>query len=731
MGNRELFLLARAKTLKSFIRKALVPLLYSLALAPAWGDRVISVSDYDSLRNAIHEANASGASETITIQFASSIDTTGHNDVRQLLISLQESVNLVVDGNNHTLNMAHHDRAFFIVQGNVTFSNLTIQGGYAKGGDGASGGGGGMGAGGAIYASNLGTGTYVHVSNVSFHGNSATGGKGGNRLYDGSLYASGGGGGMGGDGGHGRAFTASPTHSFFGGGGGFGRGATGGTQYTTEDLTPHLDGQPGDLAGYGSGGSGLSSYTHGVGGAAGGGGGASHVQSQWTTAAGGAGGGGVNGANGEGISGGNGGYGGGGGGGFFYGGQGGYGGGGGAGDNEAGTGGFGGGGGADYNASRSGGFGGGNSSLHFGGSPAHWELVGGGGMGAGGAIFVEKGAQMTIDAATTFSGNSAAGGEGGAYAPGNTGNGLGIGDNIFFGNDVTFAIDSGTVSLSGLGGGGDTSDSRIGSRDTHGYAQGGLVKTGAGTLRLTGNITYAGTSAVVAGRLTVATSSIFTKEYTVASGASLELAANNFTPAAIITESQAQVIVSGNNVDLSHSTFGNAHITVNGSAHGLTSSSADVRIDGTGTLKDFHFAAIFGPSTLTLENMTWVNGTVLEFVLGESFLTSTGSSSFLSVDDGGLTISIIDFADGLMSGDRITLLTLHDASSFSLTKFTLQALFPDGLEGELFFEATGSGARLGVEILTVPEASCALLLLGAAAHFIRQRRRTARPLIQG
>jgi hypothetical protein len=281
----------------------------------------------------------------------------GHNALPAI------SSTVIINGKGATLqrlstetNDTAHALRFFYVSGglmnelpagSLTLNNLTLEGGFAKGGDSDSGGG-GLGAGGAIF--NQGT---LSLQNVTLTSNSAQGGLGG------TNSAVSGGGGMGQDaprtdddgGGFGGILVGGPfggAGSSAGGGGGFSANATsneGGGQSGfggTFLATPN----PGD-GGYG------------------------HGERPGDFGLGGGGDGGVGGSGGGGVGGG-------GGGGGFAGGGGGF-------------GGFGGGGGGDG--------GGGGGIARFGG---------GGGGGIGGAIFSMYGS-VTADNCT-FTSNTAAGG---------------------------------------------------------------------------------------------------------------------------------------------------------------------------------------------------------------------------------------------------------------------------------------------------------------------------------
>lgn len=325
----------------------------------------------------------------------------------ELTADISATVQFVINGNvtilggNHVINMNNATRAFFIQGGTVNLQQMTIMNGYAPGGaGGGDGGGGGAGLGGGIF---VGSGSYeggdgniisgasvpnVTLDQVYIQNSKAQGGNGGSYSDSGSW---GGGGGIGGAGGSGGGYGDNG-----GGGGGFGIPATGGSG----DDGNGSDGAfinnwsgSGTYGGAGDdgGGSGGSGGNYGGGGGSGGG---------WVRSAPG-GGGGVSGQGGQSIDsgdGGAGGFGGGGGGGgdSGTGGDGGFGGGGGGGGDTGGTGGFGGGGGGGGTLRGDGGFGGGNGSN-----------FGGGGLAAGGALFVMPGATVTI----TNSSNQAGGGE--------------------------------------------------------------------------------------------------------------------------------------------------------------------------------------------------------------------------------------------------------------------------------------------------------------------------------
>ncbi len=326
-----------------------------------------------SLRQAILSANADATATPTAPHFIDATNITGTITMlaanrfmvitNHMTIKGSGQATLTISGNNAT-------RVFWIQNGTVSIQDLTIANGLAKGGLG-----GGMGAGGAIFmheGKQNGMGSIeLCLFNVTFSNNKAQGGNGSN------MFA---GGGMGGNGSS-------------GGGGVLGNGNVQGAGGSITDASGATPGGNGGITIFGSGG---TPQNGGIGGFGGGGG--------------------------SGENGGNGGFGGGGGlgsatGADGFGGKGGFGGGGGFGGvwGTGGNGGFGGGAGGGGTGSSSPGFGGGNSVLEDGG----------GGMGAGGAIFVASG-KLTI-ASCMFKNNTATRGIGSGIGT----NGKGLGGAIF------------------------------------------------------------------------------------------------------------------------------------------------------------------------------------------------------------------------------------------------------------------------------------------------------------
>ncbi len=456
-------------------------------------------------------------------------------------------------------------RPFFIAQGTVALQNMEIRNGLAQGGNGGNGGapsgqqgcgGGGMGAGGAVHIDGLYSNNPANVtfSNVTFMNNGASAGRGGTPISGPFTVGSAGGGGglggnggdggtsdwavagaggivgRGGDGGNGYLFGGGGGGGGFGGNGGVGNpnGGGGGGAIIGADGGDGGNGTPGGnglaVTGYVFGGGGAGGSTPGNGGgfngamnSGGDAGGGGYFPSPTMGPAGGTGGGGgsAGGTDGSGGPGGgagagdgaSGGYGGGGSGGYG-GGSSSYGGGGGCGTMAgSGSGGFGGGGGGGINGQAGGsstfGGGGGSGSGSGGNGPGGpggsdaMDTQGGDGAALGGAIFVTGGP-------VTFTGNCSSSGS--TVSP-NGGNGAAVGNGLFVvsGASVNFAPGPGiTMTFSE-----DIADDSPNSITSSGTWEPGtesgasITMLGPGTLNLSGNNTYIGTTVVTGGRLNV------------------------------------------------------------------------------------------------------------------------------------------------------------------------------------------------------------------------------------
>ena len=435
-----------------------------------------TVTSEADLNGAIQQIDVSGSSSAAdtayTITFGAGL--TGADALRLTAdlyaINLASGDTLTIDGNGAAMNGLGDQRGFFVYSGAVTIDDLTIENAVAAGGDGGDGGGGGAGLGGGLFVASAGV---VTLDAVSFEDDGAIGGNGGN----GDL---GGGGGLGGAGGQ-----------QFGGGGGIGLAATGG----------NLDGGggPGIVLGAGSGGSGLIRSS---GGADGGGGGDRS-------------GGGIDGGSEAPTSAGGGGFGGGGGNDdFSSSAAGGFGGGGGA-DRSVNTdsaasgtftdsaapGGFGGGGGGgNVLSGGAGGFGGGHGGDNTTGIGT--DRGGGGGLGAGGAVFVQEGGQVTIGAGTEAGGSVTAGAAGSA---GDATAGSAFGSGIFLQGDQTLMLAPGADQVLTIA---DVIADQTGSGGTGANAGAGGLRVGqanvAGTVTLSATSSFTGGIALKGGTLVLA-----------------------------------------------------------------------------------------------------------------------------------------------------------------------------------------------------------------------------------
>ncbi|MBR1177225.1 VCBS domain-containing protein [Bradyrhizobium sp. KB893862 SZCCT0404] len=380
---------------------------------------------------------AAAANTNYSIEFAGniSIASLGAN---LTAINLASGSHLVINGAGYSLDGANAYRGLFVFGGNVSINNLNIAHTLAQGGaGGAQGGGGGAGLGGGLFVA---AGAAVTIDAVTFTGDAARGGAGGDWGNSYRAYQGGGGGGMGTAGS--SAFYSSSHGSFVfiqgdpggtlgvnvPGHAGYSQAAAGGISPSGSSLTP---GAPGGFGGGGGGGAGgylttsmgTSSSVGGDGGFGGGGG--------------------ASGAFGSGAGGG--------------------------------AGGFGGGGGRGGGA---GGFG--------GGAGGNGVAGGGGGLGAGGAVFVQEGGSLTI-AGSLVSGNSVTAG----LSNHGGGDGQALGSGIFIqGNqNITFAPTAGEHAV--------ISDAIA---DQGGNGGSGHVEiAGSGTVHFAGANSYAGGTTIDSG----------------------------------------------------------------------------------------------------------------------------------------------------------------------------------------------------------------------------------------
>ncbi len=377
---------------KQSAARMLLALFLTLASALPLAAATYTVTNTDdsgpgSLRQAILDANANPGADVIDATGVSGTITV--NPANYFLV-ITDDVTINGPGQaNLTISGGNASRIFWIQNGTITIQDLTLADGYAKGGNG---GGGGMGAGGAIFMHEGKQGTNhtdvasgsinLTLINVTLQDNAAIGGNGG--------LGNSGGGGMGGNGGN----TVG-----VGGGGVLGNGAGYGGSVT--NAVGHTSpGDNGGIAIFGKGGT-ESGLTNSFGGFGGGG-----EDDDGGFAGGGAGS--VHGGGSFGVGG----FGGGGGGaGTDYGYI----------NNGGAAGGYGGGGGGLQNrctVCSDDGFPAGQRDGEAGFGGGKGTDVGGGGMGAGGAIFVASGT-LTMKG-VTFQNNTATGGTGG-----NDGQGLG------------------------------------------------------------------------------------------------------------------------------------------------------------------------------------------------------------------------------------------------------------------------------------------------------------------
>ncbi|WP_338688868.1 autotransporter domain-containing protein [Bradyrhizobium sp. 26S5] len=568
----------------------------------AHAQTVLTASDATSLVTALTTID-SNPGTSYQLNITNNITLTGTTT----LPVINSSSNVTINGGNFTLDGGGVQRGLFVYSGTVAVNNLTIQNAVAKGGNGGSGfdggGGGGMGAGGALFVA---SGANVTVSNVSLASNQANGGNGGNY---GSTVAGGGGGGggggLGGNGGNGGNFGG-------GGGGGIGLGANGGAGQTG---SAGGNGAAGIVVGAAGGGAGVtdpaSGATPGVGGANGGGGGGG---AEGAGLSGGGGGGGISGSAATSVGGlsgggGSGGFGGGGGGSSnSAGGNGGFGGGGGSKRCFAngGDGGFGGGGGGESGNSGQtcgslGGFGAGN-----GGNDSQGGA--GGGLGAGGAVFVQGGGTLIVSGAFTVNGNSVSGGAGGVGA----GNGSAFGSGLFLqgSGTLTFSPAAGQNQIIS-----DVIADQTGNGGTGANAGSwGVSKSGVGTLTLTAANSYSGGTTVSGGLINFNAASNFGSGHITLNGGGLQWANGNTADISgrlnAIGSGGTTFDYNGNAVMLGTQLTGTGGVTIANSGSGgtLTLAAAE-NYAGATTINAGATLALSGSGDISSSSVVTVNGT--------------------------------------------------------------------------------------------------------------------------
>ena len=238
----------------------------------------LSSGDFtEFLLSNVNPANATGACQVTTAlddnsagSLRSQVATCGKggtitfaSGLTRVVVSQGQDIqfiqNLTINGGSGvTIDAGSSSRIFFMFGGAITLTNLTLQNGLAKGGDGGNGdpaGGGAAGMGGAVFVNG---GTLIS-GNVIFSGNRAQGGSGGSG-FDGAV--GGGGGGVGGSG-----ATVLPSFAVPGNGGGGGDfGTSGGSGGDGSGGSAYNSGGLGVSAGHGGFGAGGGADVGGFGG---------------------------------------------------------------------------------------------------------------------------------------------------------------------------------------------------------------------------------------------------------------------------------------------------------------------------------------------------------------------------------------------------------------------------------------------------------------------------------
>jgi hypothetical protein len=375
----------------------------------------------------------------------------------------------------------------------------------------------------------------------------------------------------------------------------------------------------------------------------------------------GGGGGGLSGASGTLFQAGAGGFGGGGTGTTFQGGAGGFGGGGGGGIFQGGTGGFGGGGGGSQVAAGASGFGGGNA-----------VDAGGGGLGAGGDIFVQGGASLTIEGSSIANG-SVTGGAGGGQALGSgiylQGSGAAL---TFDSNGTTETIaapitdDTGAATAANYAG-------------VPGYTEGStaIVVDGGGTVVLTGANTYTGGTTVTSGALMVGsggTTGSITGPVSVASSTVLAFDHSDGVSFAGVISGAGSVAQAGSGtLTLSGANTFSGGVAIDAGTLALSSTTAS----GTGGVTFAHANA-----TLMIGQGDAPSGAISGFAPGDTIdlagigtaTAATLTGSTLSVTGGSSPVSLTIASPGSYAGETFTV-AADGSGGTEVTLNTLQTSF--------------------------------------------------------
>ncbi|HEY1784876.1 MAG TPA: autotransporter domain-containing protein [Pirellulales bacterium] len=638
-----------------------------------------------TLRWAINQANASpGSTIDFNLTPGSTINLTSPLPPIESNVTINGAgaTGLKVDGGGA-------NAAFFVDNGTVKIENLTIANTNAvggAGGTGSGGGGGGLGAGGALFVNNT---ANVTIQNVTFQNNAATGGAGGAGAFS---VNGGGGGGFHGAGGSGGTWSGGGGGGFVGAGGAsggtYGQGAGGGGEFGN-GASPYYagftggggggtnPGQNGAVGGGTTGGAG-----GGTSGGAGGDGGASGVAG---TTGGGGGGAGTSGSGGNGGQ-----YGGGGGSGIYnYNGSGGaggdFGGGGGGGANSnpaivnGGAGGFGGGGGgagSSFAQQSSGGFGAGSGGASY--------VGGDGGSALGGAIFVRSGGSLTI-IDSGLSGSSVTAGLGGSGPNASGANGSADGAGVYAMSGVTanVQIDSGSQTIGDPIGG-----------------AGGINKTGAGTLVLSGTNDYTGSTEVSAGLLSVngSTTSNTTVDLGATLGGSGTINGDVINNGNVAPGDPTTLTVNGN---YSQGSGGNLQIQINnaGTTPGVNSSllvvNGTANLGGTVEVQPASGSYAIGTRYIFLEatslsgnfsGITLDNQSSMHATLGYGDITVGGTlyaDAYFTLANGGYFPAYAQTPNQLAVAAYIDAISANPNSGLQNLITTLDSLSPAGLRGAL------------------------------------------------